>query len=240
MNGIKEISGSLIARNSSTLSELSAPNLESIGDKFELDTLESLTTLSMGSLTSVGSIKWSVMSRLQSLDFGKKVTKADNVEITNTGLTNLDGISLDKIGRLDITENRYLKHVNFDGLKKATDLINFAGNLNSLEVKLPNLLTGSNMTFRNVSGVEVPSLANLTGQLGFWADGFEKFSAPNLTESSDLTFVGNKYARNISMPKLEKVNGGFQIARNDNLTEISFPSLAMITGALDFSGNFDK
>lgn len=240
MNGIKKISGSLTAKNASSLSQLSAPSLQSIGDKFELDTLEGLTTLSMGSLTSVGSIKWSVLSRLQSLDFGKKVSKADNLEITNTGLTNLEGISLDEIGRLDITENRFLKKVNFDGLTKATGLINFAGNLNSLDIKLPKLVTGSNMTFRNVSNVSVPSLANLTGQLGFWADGFEEFIAPNLTESSDLTFIGNQLARNISMPKLETVNGGFHISRNDNLSSISFPKLEMITGALDFSGSFDE
>lgn len=240
LNGVEEIEGSFKVQSAGNLTELSAPSLESIGDKFQLDGLTTLSTLSMGSLTSVGSIKWTALPNLQTLDFGKSVSKADKVEITNTALTNLDGISLDNIGDLTITENRYLKSVNLDGLKKATGLINFAGNMNSLEIELPKLISGSNMTFRNVSNVSVPSLHNLTGQLGFWADGFKTFSAPNLTEASDLTFIGNKEARNISMPKLEEVNGGFHISKNDKLKSISFPALQKVTGAVDFSGKFDE
>lgn len=202
--------------------------------------LTGLYTLSFGSLSSVGSIKWTALPQLQKLEFATGVSEADNVAITNTGLTSLNGISLNTVQDFDITENLNLKSVNVNNLTNATGLINFAGNMDSLEIELPNLASGSNMTFRNVSSVSVPSLHNLTGQMGFWGDSFESFSAPNLTETGDLVFNSNSKLSNLSLPALETVNGGFRITRNDELSSLSFPELATITGAIDFAGSFDE
>lgn len=240
LNGIEEISGGLSCKNATNLNSLSAPTLGSIGDTFKLESLTQLFTLSFGSLSSVGGIKFNAIPSLQNLDFPTGVSEAGDVDITNTGLTSLNGISLNTVGGFSITENPYLKSVNVNNLTNATGLINFAGNMNSLKIELPNLASGTNMTFRNVSSVSVPSLHNLTGQLGFWGDSFKSFSAPNLTETGDLVFNDNSKFNNLSMPALEKVNGGFRISRNDKLTSISFPELATITGAIDFAGAFDE
>ena len=231
-NNVKQIDGTLSCTGGANISSIAAPMLNSIAD--------TLTTLSFPSLTSVGSIQWTALPQLQSLDFTKGVNEAGDVTITNTGLANLNGISLNTVGKFDITENTQLKSININNLKNATGLINFAGNLNSLEVELPNLSSGTNMTFRNVSAVSVPSLHNLTGQLGFWGDTFKSFSAPNLTETGDLVFNSNSKLTNISMPALETVNGGFLITRNDELSSIDLPSLKVVTGAVDFSGKFDE
>lgn len=222
------------------MTSFSASSLNSIGDTFKLTGLTILTSLNFGQLTSVGAIDWEALPNLQTLAFSTGVSSAGKVSITNTGLTNLDGISLESVGDFDITENTALETVNVNELKNCTGLINFAGNMNALKVELPNLSHGTNMTFRNVSSVSVPSLHNLTGQLGFWGNGFSSFSAPNLTETGDLVFNDNSKVSNISMSKLTTVNGGFQIARNDELSEINFPALQTITGALDFSGEFDE
>ncbi|GAQ07845.1 protein ecm33 [Aspergillus lentulus] len=239
-NSVKQIDGTLSCTGGANISSIAAPMLNSIADTFKLDGLTTLTTLSFPSLTSVGSIQWTALPQLQNLDFTKGVNEAGDVSITNTGLTNLNGISLNTVGKFDITENTQLKSININNLKNATGLINFAGNLNSLEVELPNLSSGTNMTFRNVSAVSIPSLHNLTGQLGFWGDSFTSFSAPNLTETGDLVFNANTKLTNISMPALETVNGGFLITRNDELSSIDLPSLQVVTGAVDFSGKFDE
>ncbi|KAF9887897.1 hypothetical protein FE257_009557 [Aspergillus nanangensis] len=237
---VEEIDGSLNIDGAANMTSLSAPNLESISETFQLNGLTTLASLSFGSLTTVKSIKWTALPNLQTLDFTKGVTEAGSVAITNTGLTNLDGISLKTVGTFDITENVQLKTVNVNNLKNATGLINFAGNMDTLEIELPNLVGGTNMTFRNVSSVSIPSLKELSGQLGFWGDSFQSFSAPNLTETADLVFNDNSKLNNVSMPNLKTVNGGFQIARNDKLSAIDFPSLEQVTGAIDFSGKFDK
>ncbi|GFF37600.1 protein ecm33 [Aspergillus udagawae] len=239
-NNVKQIDGTLSCTGGANISTIAAPMLNSIAEEFKLDGLTTLTTLSFPSLTSVGSIHWTALPQLQSLEFTKGVKEAGDVTITNTGLANLNGISLNTVGRFDITENTQLKSININNLKNATDLINFAGNLNSLEVELPNLSSGTNMTFRNVSAVSIPSLHNLTGQLGFWGDAFTSFSAPNLTSTGDLVFSANSKLTNISMPALETVTGGFLITRNDELSSIDLPSLQTVSGAIDFSGKFDE
>jgi hypothetical protein len=222
------------------MTDLIAPELASIGDNFKLESALGLGNLKMGSLTSVGSIKFTALPTLQTLGFSKGVSEASNVEIINTALWTLEGITLESVGRLVVTNNVHLNKINVNELKNATGLINIAGNKKGLEIDFPNLVTGSNMTFYNVSQVSVPSLQNLTGQLGFWGNSFRTFAAPNLTTSSDLTFIGNEELRNISMPALTKVEGGFQITRNDKLSDIGFPDLETVTGAIDFSGSFDQ
>ncbi|KAE8147132.1 hypothetical protein BDV25DRAFT_39905 [Aspergillus avenaceus] len=222
------------------MTSFTASSLNSISDTFKLNGLTTLTTLSFGSLTKVGSIEFTALPNLQSLDFTKGVTEAGSVSITNTGLSSLNGISLETVGGFDVTENTALKSVNVNNLKNATSLINFAGNMDSLEIEFPNLATGQNMTFRNVSSVSVPSLEKLKGQLGFWGNKFKSFSAPNLTETSDLIFDNNAKITNISMPVLKTVKGGFQIARNDKLDSVNFPKLETVEGAIDFSGEFNE
>ncbi|PWY86232.1 GPI-anchored cell wall organization protein Ecm33 [Aspergillus heteromorphus CBS 117.55] len=240
LSGVTSITGSLSCTGASNVTSLTASALSSIGSAFTLDGLTTLTTLSFTNLSSVGSISWTALPELQSLDFTKGVSEAGDVLITNTGLTSLDGISLTTVGKFDITENTNLKTVNVNELTNATGLINFAGNMDSLQIILPNLGTGTNMTFRNVSGVSIPSLETLSGQLGFWGNTFGNFSAANLTTTGDLVFDDNTDLSNISMPVLKTVNGGFQIARNDKLKEITFPDLEEVTGAIDFSGDFDS
>lgn len=222
------------------MSSLTANDLETIGKSFELNGLITLTTLGFGSLTEVGEIKWAALPNLQALSFAKGVSKAGSVSITNTGLTSLNGIALDTVGNLDVTANPALSEVNVNDIKNCTGLLNFAANNEKLKISLPNLETGRNMTFRNTSSVSVPSLKSLTGQLGLFGNTFEDFAAPNLTKVGDLVFDNNENLKNISLPQLQTVNGGFQIAKNDKLKEIDgIPKLETITGALDFSGVFD-
>ncbi|PLB38967.1 GPI-anchored protein Ecm33 [Aspergillus candidus] len=240
LNGVQQIDGSFTSEGAGNVTSISAAELSSIKETFHLNGLTSLSSLKMGSLTKVGSIEFTALPQLQSLGFEKGVTDAGDVHIANTGLTSLDGISLKRVGQLDITDNRDMKKVNVENLKNATGLMNFAGNSESLKISLPNLAGAKNMTFRNVSDASFPSLEKLSGQLGFWGLNFETFSAPNLTETGDLVFKGNEKLSNISMPNLKTINGGFQITRNDELKSLDFPKLEQVSGAIDFSGKFDK
>jgi hypothetical protein len=120
----------------------------------------------------------------------------------------------------------------------ATDEIDFSDNYRGLEIELPNLSSGTNMTFRSVQAVSIPSLKTLSNSLGLWDCVFDSFSAPNLTTVGDLTFFNNTKLSNISMPVLKEVDGGFEITKSDPLKNISFPALQKVTGAVDFSGDF--
>jgi hypothetical protein len=237
---IQQVTGSIICNGGENVTDITASSLTSIGNAFNLEGLTRLTQLAFSQLNTVGSIKWNALPKLQSLNFDQGVTQAGDVIIQNTGLTSLDGISLKTVNQFEIENNRQLQKININNLMNATDLINFSGNYDALEIDLPNLGTGTNMTFRNISSISVPSLEKLTGQLGFWGTEFQTFSAPNLTSTGDLVFNDNSKLSNISMPVLKKVDGGFTIARNDKLNSIDLPKLETVTGAIDFSGMFNN
>lgn len=239
LNGVKTLDGGITSSNATGLTGIVAPELESISGTFFIYESPILTTMDFAVLTSIGAIHWNALAGLQALTFTTGVTDIGDVSIVNTGLRNLDGIVLNTVGTFNIENNANLVEVNVNNLTNATNLINFSGNNQELEVLFPNLGTAKNITVRNVQSVSIPSLQKLTGQLGFWATNLTTFSAPNLTTTADLTFSGNVDLTNVTMPVLKKVDGGFLITRNDELSVIDLPSLKMVTGAIDFSGTFN-
>ncbi|KAJ5653377.1 Leucine rich repeat 5 [Penicillium lividum] len=238
LGAIKKITGTLSCTDAPNITSIIGASLTSIGGNFTLDGLTTLSELSFAELTSVGSIAWQALPALYSLDFAAGVTKVGDLNILNTALTTLDGISLSSVGQFQIEDNTGLKTCNISSLQNATGLISFAGNLDTLEVDLSSLGTGTSMTFRNISSISIPSLETLTGQLGFWGTDFATFSAPKLTTSGDLVFTDNSKLSNISMPVLKTVDGGFTVTRNDDLQVIDIPDLETVAGAIDFTGNF--
>lgn len=239
LSGVEKIDGDLTINNATQLTSFSADSVSEITGTFKLASLTTLSNLAFPKLDSVGSLDLKVLPALESLSFDTGVTTAGDVYIYDTKLGSLDGISLETVGAFDIENNRYLKTVNVNNLKNATGDITFASNYDALEIELPNLGDGKNLTCRNISSISVPSLKKLSGSLGFYGTDFKSFIAPNLTSTGDLVFMNNKKLSNISMSRLEKVNGGFQIARNDKLQEIDLPKLERVTGAIDFSGKFN-
>jgi len=167
------------------------------------------------------------------------VSKADNVRIVNTGLSTLDGIDLSLVGNFDISNNVDLHTINVNEITNITGLASFSANNKDLQVSFPKLQAAKNMTFRNASLVEVPSLKSTEGLLGFYSNYFTSFSAPNLNTAGGLVFADNSALNNISLPVLKTVDGVFQIANNTALLIVDgFPKLETVDGALDFAGNF--
>jgi BspA type Leucine rich repeat region (6 copies) len=230
----------LIANGVTNLTSISAPDLNSIADEFNLESIILLTSLSFPELTSVGSIYFEALPNLQSLTFTAGVNTAGSVNIQNTGLTSLSGIELDTVGDFELTANTALTSVNVNNIKNITGTLIISANSNKLDVEFPNLLTASNMTFRNTSTISLPSLANLTGELGLIGNYITNFTAPNLTTCADLDFEDNSDLTTISLPELVTITGGLYISNNEDLLTIEFPKLATVAGAIDITGDYTK
>lgn len=242
LDGVREIKGSLTSDGASNITDLSAPELETIGKEFSLKGLSDLNNLKFDSLKKVGSIKFDSLAHLNKFSFTKGVSKAKSVTITNTFLTTLEGIELDSVENLYIANNIYLKEVDVNQMKKITGDVDFSSNHKQLKISFPNLKEAQNMTFRNVSSVSLPSLESVAGGLGFYSNYMESFLGPNLTDvGSALVFNDNSALTNISLPVLKEVDGTFQIANNTQLKQVKgIPKLEKIGGALDFSGNLTQ
>ena len=244
LNGPRSITGSFRAANATKLFSIGSTSLESIGGTFELNGIEQLSTLTFSKLTSVGDIKWTALGRLGELTFPSIISSAKSVVITNTFLRNLDGINLDTVATLDISNNPRLTKVSTQ-VTSISSLINIAANSDDLEVELPNLIWAKEMTFRNLSKVSIPSLSVVNGSLGFYATYMESLSAPNLTTvgnfgsaQGSLSLVANEKITNLTFPRLTSIGGAALIANNSVLQDISFPVLTQVAGAVDMSGVF--
>lgn len=242
INGVEEITGDLECINATELSSLSADSITSIGGRMNLEELQILTTLQFDVLTEVTTIRWLALPALQSLAFNEGVSNVENILISNTGLTSLQGLDLDTVELMDVNNNRYLEDVDVKNMRNITKAISFEGNAKELEIKFPNLEFAANMTFKNISDVSMPSLEYVNGSIGFYSNTFESVYLPNLTETGKaLVFQDHEALTNITAPQLTEVGAALNINDNPELAEIDgFPELQVIGGALDLSGNFDE
>ena len=241
LNGIEKLNGNLVANDNANMRRLSADSLEEIAGSLTLGGLTRLYGVDFPNLKKVESIEWSALPNLQTIGFTAEVTEADNVKIENTALRSLKGINIEKADSIFIANNGYINEISMQ-LGNVSDSLTFADNNEELAVTLPNLIWATNLTFRFVGSLEMPSLETLNGSLGLYNNGFDTFAAPNLTSIGEaLAIVANEQVGNISFPQLTKISGNLQIANNTNLSAIDgFAKLKSIGGAFDVSGNMSK
>ncbi|KAF1849877.1 uncharacterized protein K460DRAFT_411682 [Cucurbitaria berberidis CBS 394.84] len=241
LDGIKKLSGNLIATNNANMKRLSAANLETLDGEMRLDGLTRLYGVDFPKLKNIDSIKWNALPNLQTIGFTAEVEQAKKLDIQNTGLRSLKGINIEEVKTLFIANNGYINEFSMQ-LGNVSDSLTLADNNVNVKVELPNLIWATNLTFRFCGSVSVPSLKTLNGSLGLYNNGFESFSAPNLTSVGEaLAIVANDKLSNITFPMLTKITDNLQIANNSQLAEIqAFPELKSIGGAFDISGNESK
>ncbi|OAL34215.1 hypothetical protein AYO20_06470 [Fonsecaea nubica] len=242
LNGVQQITGDLTCNNATQLTAITSDQLNTIQGTFTLNGLTILSTLSFASLTGVANINWVGLPALQSLNMAQGIQRANNVYISNTQLNNINGIELTAVGSMNINNNPYLTDVNVNDLANVTNSLSFSANGRDLAISFPNLQDAANLTFRNVSKIDLPSLSNVAGSMGFYSDSFKTFAAPNLTQTGGtLAIVDSPNLASFSFPSLTTIGGGFLVANNTNLKSIDgLPKLQTIVGALDFAGTFNS
>jgi len=239
INGVKKITGDLTAMANSDIKQISASDLTELDGEMHLDGLTSLYAINFPKLKTVDSIKWNALPNLQDIGFTAEVTSAKNIDIQNTALRSLKGINIEEVEEVFIANNGYIDSISMQ-LGNVSKSLTLADNNEAVKVELPNLIWASNLTFRFCGSVSVPSLETLNGSLGLYNNGFETFTAPNLTSVGEaVALVANENLSNVSFPQLTKITDNLQIANNSKLIEVEgFPKLKSIGGAFDMSGNF--
>lgn len=241
---IQKITGNFTVTNIDPLTSISCNSLKSVGG-MEFGSLTQLTAMSFQQLTTVDQLNMTALPQLQTMDFGNTgVTQAKSILITNTGLTSLNGINnLKSVEVFNVNNNQALTNISLQvtSIEKSLDIEANDGFSSGLSMSFPLLEFAQNMTFRNCSEILLPALKNVTDDLGFYGNGFKSFVAPKLTTAGGIVFVDNTDLTNISMPMLTSINGTFSINNNTKLPSINgFDQLAVVTGAIDFSGNFTE
>jgi len=240
LSGISQITGDLFIDGAS-ITQLSGSQLSVIGGEFHLNELTRLSTANFPSLVNVGSIYWNALPNLQSLNFAQGVQMLKSLDIENTGLASLQGISLQTAESIFIANNNYLQQISMP-LGNVTKGVNIGNNGQNLAVSFPNLKWAYNMTLRGVDSVSTPALQSVNTSLGFYASSFDTYSAPNLTTvGGALSFVSDTQLNNISLPALASIGNALYLVANPELKMIDgFPMLKTIGGALVAIGSFSN
>jgi hypothetical protein len=241
LDGIKTLKGNLVVKDNSQMKRLSASQLETLDGEMELDGATQLFSVDFPKLKTIDSIKWNALPNLLNLGFTAEVEKADKIDIQNTALRSLKGINIEQVDTIFIANNGFINDIEMQ-LGNVSDSLTFADNNEDVKVSLPNLIWATNMTFRFCGSVSMPSLETLNGSLGLYNNGFESFSAPNLTSIGQaLALVANEKLSNLTFPMLQKINGNLQIANNTKLDKVEgFPALERIGASFDISGNMSS
>jgi hypothetical protein len=241
LDGIRRISGSLTAKKVTHMTSLSGDSLSQIDDSFTLKDVQILSTLSFPALASIDTVDWVGLPNLQGLSLTAGLSKVANLGIDNTGLSSLQGINIKEVDVFFVSNNGYLNDITMP-LGNVSNALSISSNGRDVQVSFPDMEWANNMTFRNCSSVDLPSLASLNGSLGFISNYFDSIAAPNLTNvGGSLAFVSNAALTKISFPELIQVNGGLQVANNTHLAAIDgFARLQRVGGAIDFNGEFKQ
>ncbi|KAH7389574.1 hypothetical protein DE146DRAFT_701007 [Phaeosphaeria sp. MPI-PUGE-AT-0046c] len=240
IGGIKHLAGNLVAPANSNIKRIGASDLVNITGEMNFDGLTSLRGVDFPVLKNVSSIKWNALPVLQNIGFTASVEAAKKISIENTGVRTLEGINIVMADTIKVANNPYINKIQMQ-LGNVSNALDFSDNNKDVEIELTNLIWATNLTFRSVGSISLPSLTKLNGSLGIYTSGFESFAAPNLTEvAKALAIVGNDKMSNLSLPLLAKVSENLQVANNSALEEVQLPKLESIRGAFDISGNMSK
>jgi hypothetical protein len=246
LDGPQQITGDFTCFNATGLTSLGSSTIGSIAGTFSLSSLTTLSNLQFSDLTSVGHINFQALPALPQFGFTSTISKATSLVISNTFLSTLDGINLKTADTIEINNNDYLREFSTQ-VSNVTTSIDINSNGNQLAVSFPNLIWAGNFTLKNASSVSIPSLHVVNGSLGFYGNLFTSIAAPNLTtvgntlnNAGGLAIVANGNLVNISFPALVNVGGEAQVANNTGISDINFPLLSIVGGAVDFTGNYSS
>ncbi|OWB49326.1 hypothetical protein B5S27_g866 [[Candida] boidinii] len=238
---VKVIYGDLSITNATDLSAFYADSLSAITGALSMNGLTILSTLSFGSLTSVGSINWTALPALTQTGFTKGITDCLNIVISDTGLESLQGLDATNVEIFNINNNKYISTID-SGLQTVSNGLIISYNAEEVEVTLDNLIWANNITFSDVSSISMSNLTNVNSSLGFIENQVESLDFPTLTNVGEsFSIVDNDELTETNFKNLEKVGGGFVIANNSKLASVeNFDKLTSIGGGVILTGEFQN
>ncbi|KAH7025911.1 uncharacterized protein B0I36DRAFT_365555 [Microdochium trichocladiopsis] len=243
LGALEKIGGDLIALDNPNITSLTASFLGEIGGALQLKNLISMSSLQLQRLSTVDTIEWVTLRRLTGATLGTPgITKASSVLVADTTIKSLDGINVDNLSFLNLNNNRDI--VTFKtNIKTISDQVIIDANGLKMQMEMPNLIWAANMTISNVTTFSAPALKTINGSASFSSNYFTSVTFPNLTklEEGTFSFISNPQLKNLTMPLLTDIGGGFIVANNTALSQINgFSKLENIGGAIALRGSFEN
>ncbi|KAF2808870.1 uncharacterized protein BDZ99DRAFT_389125, partial [Mytilinidion resinicola] len=237
---LQRVNGDFVVTNVSLFSSLGGPSQEKIDGKCVMNEVQVLTTLSFPDLTNVGDIEWNALPNLQQFIFTAGINLVTGVRIQYSELDSLDGLNIKVADTVLIANNRYLNNISIP-LTNIGSSLTIEANNPAVNISFPSLQWASNITIRNASSIDMPSLNYVDDSWGISCCDMEDLTVNTLSViKGALEMHSNTYLRKVSMPNILSV-GSLAIQNNTVIESINgFGQLGTVNGTIEFDGDFNK
>ncbi|KAI8074431.1 hypothetical protein BC940DRAFT_231244 [Gongronella butleri] len=242
LRGVELLEGNLIIHSNDGLQKVNMPHLQAINGQLRLTSNKVLHTLNMPMLSILRQFEMSVHPALKDLRFPMGLNQVDQFTVTDTTITRIEGLNMNRIRTLSVTNNIYLKQVSAANLTRVMGHITLSANSAALVADFNKIRELDVGTFRNLAGLGLKDLSMVTGDLSFISNSFEQLELPSLSRvAGTLTLSENIRLSKLSMPTLSHLGGALSLASNTELASINaFPKLEEVVGSLDIVGSFHE
>lgn len=241
LTGTEQIYGDLTVNGTQQATSFIAPTLQLVSGELQLSDATILATVNLAQLTTVSSFTLNALPALEQTGLTSGITSADEITISNTGLTSLDGINVYKLKTFDVNNNLDIESID-SGLQSVTDTLSINYNSDKVEVVLDQLTSANNLDLQSIASLSFANLTSVNGSLSLESSSFESFEFKELkTIGKSLSINKNDELEEFDFPVLTSVGGALNIQQNDKLKSFSgFPKLKTIGGSVNIEGDFDN
>lgn len=200
-----------------------------------------LATVNFAQLTTVGTLNYNALPALEKTGLTSGITSAEEVIISDTGLTSLDGINVYKLKVFNVNNNADISSID-SGLQKVTDELSISYNADKVDVSLDQLTEANDVYLQSINSLSVANLTKVDNSLSLSSNALDKIEFKQLKSVGDsLSINKNSELEELDFPKLETIGGALSINSNDNLNSLDgFPKLNTVSGTVNMSGTFDN
>lgn len=241
LTGVQQFYGDLTVLNATQAQSFLAPTLQLISGALTLSQNTILANVNLAQLTTVGTLEYNALPALTSTGLTSGITSAEQVVISDTSLTSLEGINVFELKVFDVNNNKDIESID-SGLQSVTDTLSIAFNSDNVDVVLDQLTSANSVFFQSINSFSANNLTAINGSLAVSSSSVDKVEFKNLKSiGKSLTINQNDDLEEIDFPKLTEIGGALQISDNDKLRSFSgFDKLKTIGGSVSINGTFDN
>ncbi|RCK64833.1 Cell surface GPI-anchored protein ECM33 [Candida viswanathii] len=242
LSSVKQLKGNFSIINTPSVISLNLNQLQNITGALVVNNATQLNSVDLTSLSDANEIQLVSLPSFAILNLNTGVDSAGTIVLSDTALTNLNGLSLFKtISTININNNKNITEINFENLETVTDSMILSFNHDDASVNLDTLLWAANLTIQDVEDFSAANLTSVNGSFGFSYNTFDKLELPQLTEvGSSIQVFGHDSLQQLSLPKLTTIGGEIRLFNNTELEDIEFKNLTTVRGALSITGGYSN
>ncbi|KAJ2895567.1 protoplasts-secreted, partial [Coemansia aciculifera] len=242
MDSVQQISGDLIIQNIYSLQTVSLGQLTSAGS-LKLINNTNVYKVAIPNLTTVGDFQVITNPNLKELTYSN-ISSVSNFQIIDTYVSSLGAFTAPSVANIEVLSNKQLSALDFSAVKKTSGYINIANNGRASNITFSQLTqVGGNVSFGNAATLDISQLSSVSDDFSLYQNSFQNLTVGALSTAKKSITLNQNLFTAISFPKVTEIGSSLDISNNTNFKSISsstFPKLASVPGSIVLEGSFDN